>query len=545
MSTAAAAPCDRGVAHACPAPPAGTKATAHPRATLAVAILGSSLAFIDGSVVNVALPAIGADLGVGGGDVTWLINAYLLPVGALVLIGGVAGDRWGRKRVFLGGMAAFTLASLACALAPGFAWLIAARVAQGLGAAFMIPTSLALIGAAFSGEARGRAVGTWAAAGSITSALGPLAGGWLIDVVGWRPIFLINLPIALLAAALAWRQVEESRDRDAPPLDGAGALLASAGLAALTFGLTALAARHGVGEGGGGAASASGAFPAPVAIGAIGAGAALLVAFVLVERRLGARAMMPLHLFGTRSFVGVTLLTLFLYAALSGLFVLVPFLLIGIGGHSTVAAGAALLPLPVAMGLGSRAAGRLAERIGARPLLTIGPCIAAAGFALFLRAEVGHMGYASVLLPALAVVAVGLTLSVAPLTAAVMGAVDAAHVGSASGVNNAVARVAGLLATALLAFVLAGDAKGEAFVAGFHVAAIAASILALLAGVSAFALVRDAKRPGNTPPGGGSPSGRARRAARRGFPRRAARRPAATPGSRRPRPRRTGARRDW
>jgi predicted MFS family arabinose efflux permease len=199
--------------------------------------------------------------------------------------------------------------------------------------------------------------------------------------------------------------------------------------------------------------------------------------------------MMPLQLFGTRSFVGVTLLTLFLYAALSGLFVLLPFLLIGVGGYSTTAAGAALLPLPVAMGLGSRAAGRLAERTGARQLLTVGPCIAAAGFALFLRVEVGRLDYWSVLLPALAVVAIGLTLSVAPLTAAVMAAVDAAHVGSASGVNNAVARVAGLLATALLGFVLAGDAKGEAFVAGFHAAAIAACVLALLAGLSAFALV--------------------------------------------------------
>jgi len=470
MSTATAGPCDRGVAHAVAAQPAGAKPAAHPTGTLAATILGSSLAFIDGSVVNVALPAIGRDLGVAGSDVSWLINAYLLPVGSLVLLGGVAGDRWGRKRVFLAGMALFTLASLACALAPGFGLLLAARAAQGIGAAFMIPASLALIGAAFSGEARGRAVGTWAAAGAITSALGPLAGGWLVDVVGWRPIFLINLPIALVAGTLAWRHVEESRSRDAQTLDGGGALLATTGLAALTLGLTVLAGQHGAGDG----------------------GAVLLVAFVLLEGRLSGRAMMPLHLFGTRSFVGVTLLTLFLYAALSGLFVLLPFLLIGVGGYSTAAAGAALLPLPVAMGLGSRAAGRLAERTGARLLLTVGPCIAAAGFALFLRVDVGRLDYASVLLPALAVVAIGLTLSVAPLTAAVMAAVDAAHVGSASGVNNAVARVAGLLATALLGFVLAGDAKGEAFVAGFHVATIAACVLALLAGLSAFALVSGA-----------------------------------------------------
>ena len=260
-----------------------------------------------------------------------------------------------------------------------------------------------------------------------------------------------------------------------------------------------LAGQHGAGETG----SASGALSPTLAIAALAAGAALLVAFVLLEARLGARAMMPLHLFGTRSFVGVTLLTLFLYAALGGLFVLLPFLLIEVGGYSTTAAGAALLPLPVAMGLGSRAAGRLAERTGARLLLTVGPCIAAVGFALFLRVGVDRLDYASVLLPALAVVAIGLTLSVAPLTAAVMGAVDAAHVGSASGVNNAVARVAGLLATALLGFVLAGDAKGEAFVAGFHAAAIAACALAVLAGLSALVLVsgeggaagRRSKRP--------------------------------------------------
>ena len=186
MSTATAGPCDRGVAHAVAARPASAKPTAHPTGTLAATILGSSLAYIDGSVVNVALPAIGGDLGVAGGDVSWLINAYLLPLGSLLLLGGVAGDRWGRKRVFLAGMALFTLASLACALAPSFGLLLAARAAQGLGAAFLMPASLALIGAAFSGEARGRAVGTWAAAGAITSALGPLAGGWLVDVVGWR-----------------------------------------------------------------------------------------------------------------------------------------------------------------------------------------------------------------------------------------------------------------------------------------------------------------------------------------------------------------------
>ncbi|MEO8525225.1 MAG: MFS transporter [Caldimonas sp.] len=483
MPVQSAGPSDRGIALGIDEAPA-SRATVHPTGTLAATILGSSLAFIDSSVVNVGLPAIARDLGAGGAQLSWLINAYLLPLGALVLIGGVAGDRWGRKRVFLAGMAVFTFASLACALAPGFAALLAARVVQGVGAAFLVPASLALLGAAFSGEARGRAVGTWAAAGSITGALGPLAGGWLIDTVGWRSIFLINVPLAAAAAWLTWRYVDESQAHDPAPLDWRGAALATAGLAALTFGLTRLAGRHG--SAGNSAAMAADAMTwATLAI-----GFALLVGFVVLEARLGAKAMMPLALFGTKSFAGVSLLTLGLYAALGGMVVLLPYLLIERGGYSAAQAGAALLPLPIIVGLGSRAAGRLAERIGARLLLTIGPCIVGAGFALFLRIGAGAADYVGVVMPALIVVASGLALSVAPLTAAVMGAVDAAHVGSASGVNNATARIAGLLATALLGFVLGGGASDAGFIAGFHAAALVGCALCLLGGVSAFVLVR-------------------------------------------------------
>ena len=489
MTAATAGPCDRGIAHGVAEPPA-SKPASHPTGTLAATILGSSLAFIDGSVVNVGLVAIERDLGASGASIGWLINAYLLPLGALVLLGGVAGDRWGRKRVFLSGMAVFTLASLACALAPGFVWLLAARAVQGVGAAFMMPASLALIGAAFSGEARGRAVGTWATAGAITGALGPLAGGWLIDTVGWRAIFLINLPIAIAAAWLAWSCVDESRSGDPAPLDGGGALLATTGLALLTIGLTVLAGQRGSADGAAVASAASAASHTASAVMAVLAGLALLLGFVLLEARLGAKAMMPLALFGTKSFVGVSLLTLFLYAALGGVFVLLPYLLIESGGYSAAAAGAALLPLPIALGLGSRAAGRLAERTGARLLLTIGPCIVAAGVALFLRIGPGPIDYLSVVLPALTVLACGLTLSVAPLTAAVMSAVDAAHVGSASGVNNATARIAGLLATALLGLVLTGGARDAHFVAGFHAAAVAGALLSLAAGAAACVLVR-------------------------------------------------------
>ena len=465
---------------------------------MAATILGSSLAFIDGSVVNVGLPSIQHDLGANGASISWLVNAYLLPLGALVLFGGVAGDRWGRRRTFLAGMLVFTLASLGCALAPGFDLLLVARVAQGIGAAFLMPASLALIGAAFDGEARGRAVGTWAAAGAVTGAIGPLAGGWLIDAVGWRSIFLINLPIAMAAAWLAWRHVDESRSGDPAPLDWGGAILATAGLGLVTVALTEFAGRGGAPAGSSASPALSGApwttGSAAVAIGGA-LGLALLIAFVLLEARRGDRAMMPLALFGTRSFVGVTLLTLFLYAALGGMLVLLPYLLIDRGGYSAAAAGAALLPLPIAMGLGSRAAGRLAERVGARSLLTIGPCLVAAGFALFLRAGPHDIGYVGVILPALAVLSCGLTLSVAPLTAAVMGAVDAAHVGSASGINNAVARVAGLLATALLGFVLAGGVHAAGFFSAFHAAVLVGAVLSLLAGLSAFGLIQTGQRP--------------------------------------------------
>ncbi len=481
MPVSCAGPSDRGIALGV-VEAAASRATAHPTGTLAATILGSSLAFIDSSVVNVGLPAIGRDLGAAGGQLSWLVNAYLLPLGALVLIGGVAGDRWGRKRVLLVGMAVFSVASLACALAPGFAPLLAARVAQGIGAAFLMPASLALIGAAFSGEARGRAVGTWAAAGAITGALGPLAGGWLIDTVGWRSIFLINLPLAAVAAWLAWRYVEESEGHDPAPLDWRGAALATTGLAALTFGLTRLAGDRGMAV----------ATADPLALVTLAGGGALLLGFAVLETRLGRKAMMPIALFGTKSFVGVSLLTLGLYAALGGMVVLLPYLLIEGGGYSAAAAGAALLPLPIIVGLGSRAAGRLAEHTGARLLLTIGPCIVAAGFVLFLRIGPGAVDYVGVVLPALVAVACGLALSVAPLTAAVMGAVDAAHVGSASGVNNATARVAGLLATALLGFVLGEGAADAAFVARFHAAAVVGASLSLAGAAAAWMLVRGA-----------------------------------------------------
>ena len=471
MSSGFTAPCDAGVVAA-----AAPHEAVHSSALLAATILGSSVAFIDGSVVNVALPAIQQSLAASAAATQWLINAYLLPMGALILIGGAMGDRYGRRKIFSIGLGLFTSASVMCALAPNMGLLLAARALQGVGAALLTPASLAMLGAGFSGPARGRAIGTWAAAGAITGAAGPVLGGWLIDTVGWRSIFLLNLPIACAAMWLAIRYVDETRDRSAAAaLDWLGASLATFGLGAVAWALTVMPARG-----------------ADLAVAAVSvAGVAALIAFVVVEARLGMRAMMPLALFGAKAFVGVTLLTLFLYAALSGLMVVLPYLLIRIARYPATAAGAALLPIPIAIGLASRLVGRLAERAGPRLPLTLGPLIVAAGFVLLTRITANDLAYWSTIFPALVSIACGMALSVAPLTATVMAAVDADHVGAASGVNNAIARVGALLATALVGVVLVSDAAPAIFAAQFRIAAWVGAALAAAAGASAFALLAD------------------------------------------------------
>ena len=463
VSTAVAAPCDDGVAASvAPAP------RPHAALTLATSILASSLAFVDGSAVNVALPAMGRGLGGPPAELPWIVDAYLLPLGALVLLGGAAGDRYGRRRLLLAGIAAFAAASLLCAAAPGFGWLLAGRALQGAAAAMLMPNSLAVLGAAFAGEARGRAIGTWAAVGAVAGAVGPLAGGWLVDAVGWRAIFLVNLPLAAVALALGRRFVGESRDPDARALDWAGAAAATACLATLTWGLTRLG-----GEGAGD----------PAGLAAVAAGLVLLPVLVAVERRRGERAMMPLALFATPSFVGLTLLTFLLYGALGGLLILLPYRLIEAGGYAAVTAGAALLPLPLVIGLASRPAGRLAARIGPRLPLTLAPIVVAAGLAMAARIDPAR-GYVLGVLPAVLVVALGLAGAVAPLTTAVMASVDARHTGTASGLNSAVARIGGLVATALVGGVLAR--RGEALVGAFAVACGVGAAMSLAAGASAF-----------------------------------------------------------
>jgi len=426
-------------------------ATAHPRLVLITSVLASSLAFVDGSVVNVALPAMGRALSARADALQWTVNAYLLPLSAVILLGGAAGDRFGRRRLLVWGTGLFAAASLACALASNLAMLLAARFLQGVGGAMLMPNSLAILGQTFTAKEKGRAIGIWAAASGIAGALGPVLGGWLIDLGSWRAIFLINLPIAILAIVLALRYVPEEHARREEALDVSGAALVTAGLGALTWGLTLAGGPTGLTRSAG-----------TMVLGATG----LLLAFVLVETHRKDRALVPMTLFTTSTVVGLNLVTLLLYGALSALLVLVPYVLIEALRYSAAQAGAALLPLPFVMVIISPIAGSLAERVGARTLICVGSSVVGLGMLLTLYIR-PSMSYWTGLLPAFVVVALGLSAAVAPLTTAVLSAVEARYTGVASGLNNAVARTGGLLATALVGFVFASH--GEKLLHAFHV----------------------------------------------------------------------------
>ena len=444
---------------------------ADPRWTLFACILASSLSFVEGSVLSVALPAIRESYGAAAQQVQWVVNAYLLPLSALLLLGGALGDHFGRKRLLIVGTSIFALTSLVCALAPSLPILLAARAAQGVGAALLLPNSLALLNAAFSGEKRGRAVGIWAASGAAMAAVAPLIGGWLVGTVGWPAIFYINLPLALGAILIAWRCVTESREPGAGRTDYAGALLATGGLGGLTYGLTLW--------------SAEGRFTNQALI-TLAAGAAMLAGFLWIEHRRGDRAMMPLALFEGRCFSGLNLLTFLLYGAFAAAMLLIPYVLITSGGYSPVQAGLAMLPLPILMTSISPTMGGLAARIGPRLPLTIGPLIVAGGCLLSLLMQPDTSYWAGPF-PTVLVMAVGMTIAVAPLTSSVLGSVEEQHVAMASGFNSAVARTGGLIATALLGAVLAS--KGAQLFAGFHMAMIVSGAVAALSSVVALTML--------------------------------------------------------
>lgn len=447
--------------------------TAAGRWVLLATVLGSGLVMIDGTVVNVALPHIGRDLGAGFGGLQWTINAYTLTLASLILLGGSLGDHFGRRRVFLVGVIWFAGASAACGLAPSMEVLVAARAAQGVGGALLTPGSLALISASFRGLDRGAAIGAWSGLGGIAGAAGPFLGGVLVEWT-WRAVFLINLPLAALVVVVALRHVPESRDPDSPPgLDVTGAVLTVLALGGLTYGVTGLSNR-GV---------------SLTALLALAAGVLALAAFILVERR-SPHPLVPPLLFADNIFRVTNAMTLLIYGALGAVFLLLVLQLQTVAGFSPVASGTALLPFTAVMLLFSSRAGALAARIGPRLPMTIGPLVAAAGLLLMLRIG-ADASWTRDVLPAALVFGAGMALVVAPLTAAVLDSAPDNLAGSASGVNNAIARSGGLLAVAVIPG-LAGIGGAEyddpvAFSAGFHTAIMIAA--GLLCAASVFAVV--------------------------------------------------------
>ena len=456
------------------------------RWVLITTVLGSGLALLDSTVVNVALERIGSDFGASFAGLQWTVNAYTLTLAGFILLGGSLGDRFGRRRIFLIGVVWFAVASALCGFAPSIEVLVASRALQGVGGALLTPGSLALISASFRGPDRAAAIGAWSGLAGVAGAVGPFVGGWLVEW-NWRAVFLINLPLAAIVLVAAVKHVPESRDESAVQhLDVPGTVLALLGLGALTWSLTEA-----------GTAGASG-----VVLTTGGVGLAALVAFALVERR-SRSPLVPPDLFANPRFTALNIVTLLMYAALGVLFVLLVLQLQVVAGFSPLGAGVSTLPITVIMLLLSARMGRLAARIGPRTPMTIGLVVAATGMLLLTR--IGpDASYWTEVLPAVALFALGLSATVAPLTATVLDAADDRHAGVASGVNNAVARAAGLLSVAVIPAVSgisgADYTDPVSFSAGYHRAVVIAACLLLGAAVLTFGLVRTPSRPGTEHP---------------------------------------------
>ena len=450
---------------------------------LVATVLGSGMALLDTTMVIVALPAIGRTLGGGLSTQQWVLDAYLITLAGFVLLGGALGEVVGHGRVFLAGAVAFGVTSAVCGVAPTSAVLIVARLFQGAAASLLVPGALALVSTSFSGEERGRAIGAWSGISGLATVIGPLLGGLLVDHAGWRWVFLVNIPLAAAAVAAAIHHLPLRELRSTAlgeHLDFGGALAAAAGLGLLVCGL--IEARN---------------LGTPLTAGAVVLGLALLVAFAVIESRQE-RPLLPLSLFAIRGFAMANLTTLLVYGALSSALFLVVLELQQVTGYSALASGAAIFPITLLLFLLSPRLGGLVSRMGSRRLITLGPVVAALGLVLFLRVS-ASASYLTVVLPAAVVFGIGLALTAAPLTTTILGAVPSTRAGIASGVNNAVTRVAGLLAVAAVPLAAglasAADGAGSGFTSGFHHAMLISAVLCLLGAVVSFVGLRPARHP--------------------------------------------------